>query len=235
MTETVLIQTQPQEDEIVISLTEHKTITHDTVRINLQVNAQRDDKTDETKFRANILTVLNKFIRAQWRFTAVHRQRGQTRFEQVTVHAVTRVPEAENKQLVERANAASEQGLELVSPTAIYALPTEKVREINRGLRIALAKQAEVECAEYNAIGSRSYRVALIEFADTPRLQASGATAAMYGSVANNTRASNAYAASPGGGGGGVQEPDVEEGAPELGVSERFWVAAQVTLRANRT
>ena len=236
MPEATLIQTRPEEDEIVISLTEHKSILHDTVRINVTINAQRDEKTKEADFRTKIKAVLSKFIpNTEWRYTAVHRQKGQTRFEQVIINAVTRVPEAENIQLTERANVASEQGMEVVNPQANFAFPTDKIREINSELRVALAKQAEKECAEYNKIrdGKPPYRVALIEFADTPRLQALGGMS-MY--AASNMRASNAYMAAapaPGApGGGGVQEPDVEEGASDLGVQERFWVAAQVTLRA---
>ncbi len=237
--ETVTIQTELQEDEIVISLTEHKTIVHDTVRINVQVNAQRDENTNESQLRELIRSALDRFILgADWRFTSVQRQRGATRFEQVIVYAVTRVTESENKQLVERANAASVPGMELVGPSASYALPTERVRQINRELRIALVKQAHMECAEYNTDRPghlRHYRVALVEFADTPRLQINGGTAAMYGSSANNARASSVYSVSTSSPhGGGVQEPDLEEGAADLAVSERFWVAAQVTLRAKR-
>jgi hypothetical protein len=238
MPETVIIQTPTDQDEIVISLTEHKSVTHDTVRINVTVNAQRDSTASETDFRNKIRAVLGNFIpSAEWRFTSVNRQRGQTRFEQVVVSAVTRVKESENVQLAERANSASEQGMEIVGPQAHFAFTTERVREINRELRIALVKQAQEECNEYNK--SRGdyppYRVALIEFADTPRLRAAGDTSGMY--ATQNLRASAAYAqsnAAGSAGGGGVTEPDVEEGSSELGVQERFWVAAQVILRANR-
>src|ERR1044071_3850993 len=151
MPETVIIQTPTDQDEIVISLTEHKSVTHDTVRINVTVNAQRDSTASETDFRNKIRAVLGNFIpSAEWRFTSVNRQRGQTRFEQVVVSAVTRVKESENVQLAERANSASEQGMEIVGPQAHFACTTERVREINRELRIALVKQAQEECNEYN-------------------------------------------------------------------------------------
>ncbi len=130
--------------------------------------------------------------------------------------------------------------MEVVNPQANFAFPTDKIREINRELRISLAKQAELECAEYNTIrnGKPPYRVALIEFADTPRLRQYGGMDMYDNRPTSNLRASAAYAqsaATPGApGGGGVQEPDVEEGASDLGVQERFWVAAQVTLRAQQ-
>jgi hypothetical protein len=228
----MIITTPPQEDEIVLSLIEQKTVTHDTVRINVTVAAQRDAETDETELRQRIRAVLRKFIEGEWRFTGVQRLQGQTRFEIVNVQAVVRASESENRQLAERAKAVSQQGLELVNPLATYALPVAKVREINRDLRVALAAQAAAECALYNknVRPSGLYRVAVIEFADTWRLNAPSALGA-----AQTIRASSAYATAnnvytPSGGSGA--EPDVEEGGADLGVSERFWVAAQVTLRA---
>jgi hypothetical protein len=226
----MIITTPPQEDEIVLSLIEQKTVTHDTVRINVTVAAQRDAETDETELRQRIRAILRKFIEGEWRFTGVQRLQGQTRFEIVNVQAVVRASESENRQLAERAKAVSQQGLELVNPLATYALPVAKVREINRDLRVALAAQAAAECALYNKnVGpSGLYRVAVIEFADTWRLNAPPG-----GQAAQTMRASSAYANNvytPSGGSGA--EPDVEEGGADLGVSERFWVAAQVTLRA---
>jgi len=224
----------PPDDEIVLSLVEQKMVTHETVRITVQVVAQRATNASEDEMRFKIKDALQRFINADWRFTNVARQRGQTRFEQITVQALARVPERENVQLNERADNVSEQGLELISPTATYSLPFDKVQEINRDLRLALAKQAQAECDAYNAQKpGRTYRVGLIEFADTPRLNA--------GQTAQNLRAGNAYrnsAISPSvyavAQTAGLDEDEPDEGAPDLGVTERFWVAAQVTLKADR-
>lgn len=229
--------TQPQDDEIVLSLITQKMVTHDTVRLQITVSAQRGPETDEKTLRTQIAAALRNFINADWRYIGVSRNRGQTRFENVVVTAIARVPEAENKDLVERASAVSKPGLELVNPIAAYALPFDEVRRINSDLRLALVKLADEECGKHNdAQAARRYRVGLIEFADTPRIQGLGGDFTGQFSSANNMRASSAYAGTtyPGSTTAGVGEVDTEEGAKDLGVSERFWVAAQVTLRAAR-
>jgi hypothetical protein len=222
MPETLVIP-QQEEDEIVLSLVENKMITHESVRITVTVNAQRDDATSEEAMRTNIKAALRKFVNAEWRFLGVGRQRGKTRFEDVTVSAVARVPESENKQLLDRTNAVSIQGLELTNPVAAYALPFDKVQEVNRELRVALVEQARNECEEYNKNKSgNKYRVASIEFADTPRQGG--------GMRASGVYASNIVPSGSGGQAGGVV--DEIEGSPDLGVTERFLVSAQVILRA---
>jgi hypothetical protein len=217
---------QRQDNEIVISLVEQQMVVHDTARIAVNVHAQRDENTNEATMRAAIKTALQKFIVADWRFLSVNRQRGQSRFEVIAVTALARVPEAENVQLVERANAASSTDIQLVSPSAVYALPFDKVQQINRDLRVKLVEQARTECERYNKVSGGHYRVAEVIFADTPRA----------GANAEVMRAGRAYAQNVGSGSYTVSapssEPEAEEGAPDLGVTERFWVAAQVTLRA---
>lgn len=220
----------PVDDEIILSLVEQKHVVHETVRITVTVSAQRDEKTNEADLRRSIRAALRAFINTEsWRFLGVQRQRGQSRFEQVIVAAIARVPESENVQLSEKADAASTPELQLLNAQATYALPFDQVQAINRELRVKLVERAKAECALYNEgrPGGTEYRLGEVLFADTPRAAAG----------AQDMRAGRAYAAAAAGGqysnapGGGAEDA-AEEGAPDLGVTERFWVAAQVTLKA---
>jgi hypothetical protein len=226
----------PQEDEIVISLVDQKLIVHDTVRIQITVVAQRDPETPEETVRSNIRQALGRFIPANWRFASVTRNRGPTRFEQVSVVAVCRATESENQQLDERAARVSTTDIQLMNPQASFALPFEEVQKVNRELRIKLTKQAKAECDAYNAAGlGTTYRIGEIVFADTPR--AGGAADMRAGTAyARQNVAQMAYAgATAPGAPGGVDLDVADTGPSDLGVTERFWVAAQVTLRANKT
>lgn len=229
MAEDFTVLVSKPDDEIVISLVEQKMVVHETVRINVTVAAQRDENTNEDDLRKSVKAALRKFINTEWRFISVGRQRGRSRFEDVVVQAIARVPESENVQLAERADAVSTPTVQLIQPAATYALPFDKVQEINQGLRAALVEQAAKELALYNKVGRGTYRIGEIVFADTPR--ASGGAQNMragraYSNNATVSAASGQYSATGGG------EPDTEEGAPDLGVTERFWVAAQVTFRS---
>lgn len=217
-----------RDDEIILSLVEQKAVLHDTVRIAVTVNAQRDVTTNEADMRTAIKATLQRFIQTDWRFIGVQRSRGQSRFEIVTVSAIARVPESENVQLIERANAAATTEIQLTGPVASYSLPFDKVQEINRDLRVALVAQARAECERLNKGNTGSqYRVGEIIFADTP--VASGRAQNMRAGQTYANASASAYMASSSGPGEGDEG---DEGAPDLGVTERFWVAAQVTMRA---
>lgn len=230
MVDTSMVLVNNPEDEIVLSLVEQRMITHETVRIMVQVNAQRDEKTDEATMRASIKTILSKFIDADWRFTSVQRNKGQSRFENVVVQAIARVPEAQNVQLHELAAAASAADIQLINPVAQYALPFDEVQAINLSLRLALFARARMECAEYNKIGENTYRLGEVVFADTPKA-ASASQNMRAGNAYAHGQFSNSNAIASGGGYGDDENEGADEGAPDLGVTERFWVAAQVTLR----
>lgn len=226
----------PTGDEIVLSLTEQQTVVHETVRIAVSVGAERDRGTSEKVLRQSIKDTLRQFIDTEWRFARIERSRGTAGFEKITATAVCRAVESENVQLDERAEACSTTQVRLVGPLASYALPFDQVQKINSDLRVKLAKQAARECAAYNSanLGADLYRVGLIEFSDT--LRAGGAQAAQQmraGNSYGNNLAASAYI--------GVTAETPEEaldaadtGSTDLGVTERYRVYAQVTLRSNR-
>lgn len=230
----------PADDEIVLSLVDQKLIVHSTVRIQISVVAQRDPETPEDTIRNTIRQALDKFISANWRFASVTRNRGPTRFEQVNVIAVCRAPEAENQQLDERASRVSTTDVQLMGPQASFALPFDEVQEANRELRIKLVKKAKAECDAYNAVNlGRTYRIGEIIFADTPRAAGAADMRAgnTYARQTNMAMANMAYTSASQGGAppGGVDLDVADTGPSDLGVTERYWVAAQVTLRANKS
>jgi hypothetical protein len=227
--ETAVFNIPPQDDEIVLNLVDQELIVHKTVRIQVQVIALRDPNTKEEEMRAKIKTALQQFVAADWRFAKVTRSRTQTRFEQIAVAAVCRAPESEHVQLDERAAMISTTDIQLIGPVGSYALPFEEVQAVNQRLRVKLTKQAQAECKAHSEAVGIEYRIGSIVFSDTPR----------GGGMAANMRAGSTYAANTAhmqynAPTGAVDLEAADTGATDLAETERYWVAAEVTLRASR-
>lgn len=230
------------QDEITITLKAQKIVVHETVRVNVTINAQVDPEQSESGFRTEIHSSLRKFIDTEWKIQSIQRFKGTGKFEQVTVMATARVPEHENSKLVERANAITRMGFELSNPTVDYSLTFDEVQEVNRELRQILFLNAIEECHSYNTTliktnmgGYANFRVSDSQF-NTGNLHQNISKA-----FNNAYNVASMGATVPVGGAGAFtdQETDAcspgDGGSSDLNVSTRFEMTGTFILRAVRS
>lgn len=227
---------QKIQDDITIVLQAQKIIVHDTVRVNVSIQAQVDPAQSEADFRSEIQKTLHNFIDADWKVQSIQRSKGTSKFESVYVQATARVPERENYQLTDRANLVSRVGFELVGPSVDYSLSFDEVQKINRELRLNLIQSALEECKAineaFNKIGHLrrhiEYRVSSTKF-DNGNNQVSRPLAATAYNMTNVT------AAMPMGGAVGNEygaELEAASAVPvDVNVSTRFSMVGYFTLR----
>jgi len=223
---------QKFQDEIELTLNAQKIVVHDNVRVNVSISAQVDPTQGESEFRIEIQNTLKGFIDADWKIQSIQRSKGTGKYESVYVQATARVPERENYQLTDRANAVSRIGFELVNPNVDYSLSFDEIQDINRVLRLTLIANALFECnlvnAAYKNSGARRpavFRVSSSNFNNNPAV----------GNMGHMVRAQGLSPMSPVGGGGSYgMEADAASPMPQMdvNVSTRFSMVGNFTLRA---
>jgi hypothetical protein len=229
------------QDDITLVLQAQKIIVHDTVRVNVSISAQVDPTQAESEFRGEIQKTLRKFIEADWKIQAIHRSKGTSKYEMVTVQATARVPERENYQLTDRANAVSRIGFELLAPTVDYSLSFDEIQKINRELRLSLINQALEECRAitdaYTKAGYKhyEYRVSSTRFDNGSTQQATPPIRAYAANITSSPLGGSVTSGTP----LPVQaynEELVADAAPEpqmdVNVSTRFSMVGYFTLRS---
>lgn len=227
----------PYQDEITITLQTQKTITHETVRISVTVQAQVAPDQSETDFRKQVQRTLREFVPGEWKIQSVQRGKGN-QFENVIVRAIVRVSEKEDYQLEARATKVSKIGFELVGPRAEYELTFDEIQAVNAELRLTLIKQALSECDNFNeAFADAGYNETEYRISST-RFDAGNVM-----NMANNrmpiAHAMIASSASPSPMGGGMMptyqdfEEGVEsDGSQDMGVTTRFSMVGTFVLRS---
>ncbi len=228
------------QDDITLVLRAQKIIVHETVRVNVGINAQIDQSTNESDFRAELQATLKKFIDTDWKIQSIQRFKGTNRYETVSVAATARVQETENYQLQERATILSRIGFELINPQVDYSLTFDEIQKVNEELRLSLLTKALSETAAINkAFNENStpdtrqiFRVSSTRF-DNGDAAASNVTKS-YASNASNATALAVYQVT----GSSVMEDDDElvgcaaPGEPlDLNVSTRFSMTGTFVLR----
>jgi hypothetical protein len=153
------------QDTISFSLTEESTVSSDTVKISVPVNAIVQNGQSEDELRVTIKDTLKKFIKADWNFGATQRHEIQIGIERCTVTATCRVNERENYSLKERARQVSIPGhIELGDPSPDYSMPNHKLQEAEQELRVRLLKKAKDHAAALSEVVGIDYRLAEISF-----------------------------------------------------------------------
>lgn len=153
------------QDTLSFDLTEETTLTSDTVKIAVPVNAIVQPDQTEDQLRQSIKESLRRFIASDWNFGAIKRQEIQIGVERCTLTATTRVHERENHNLKERARQVSIKGsLELGEPVPDYTMPNGKIQEGHAELRLALLNRVKAHAAALSGAAERVYRISKMAF-----------------------------------------------------------------------
>jgi hypothetical protein len=207
--------TEAVQDILSFNLRTDTVVSSETVKLIVQIATQSSSGTSEEELRAEIGSVLTKFVpTAKWEFSNLTRNKDVTGYERISLVASTRVPETENHKLDERAEEASRQGLRIVSVQVDSTIPGPILRAADRKLRSTLLKEAMEELDEINKLTKLTYRLGTIEFGDTnDPVFRKDASIMAYASTAN---------AAPMGAAGG--------GAPSLGNTQKVSMTAAIQL-----
>lgn len=218
-------------------------VTHETVRINVAIQAQIAPDQEDSDFRKQVHSTLRKFVNGEWKIQSINRQKGN-QFEGVQVRATVRVSEKEDYQLEARAAKVSKIGFELISPHAAYELTFDQIQEVNAKLRLTLIKSALIECTSYNiafkdaSFGNPKYRISSSRF-DTGNTLNTGnsrnngfgavnaiMTSASPSPLGGSTMGSTAYQQEM------TDEKTSDDGSVDMGVSTRFSMVGYFVLRS---
>lgn len=230
------------QDDITITLQTQKTVVHETVRINVSIQAQVDPAQSEPEFRREVHSALRGFINGEWKIQNIHRAKGN-QFESVGVNATVRVSDSENYQLEGRAQKINRIGFELVNPRAEYELTFDEIQAVNQELRLVLVKKALDECAAYNAshrengFASQKYRISSSRFDNGNATSASNRSNVTPGVFIAASATASPYGGSISNATIPYQQEDPaassqDDGATDMGVSTRFTMTGTFVLRS---
>jgi hypothetical protein len=181
-------------DTIDFVLSMERPITNKTVRMTVQVSAMVGGRSED-EVRKEIHEALSSLVDTKWNLGDIRRT-AYVGDELLSLKAVTRVDERENRDLENRARKISKRGLMLSTPQVEYSFPMDEVEQARSDMRLALLTKAHEEAARVNkAVGKDAknpYRVG--HFATTEsdedlasRVSNKGLTvAARYGSTSND-------------------------------------------------
>jgi hypothetical protein len=145
-----------------------KSLAQETVRISVRVLAiVRGSDRDSDALERRIHAALGDFIAAPWRLSRIERKAEAAGYERVLLNAMTRVPAAENHNLVERASAASREGLKLDEPVVSYGLSSDKIGEVVDELRLAALARVQTQVEKINRQTGRAWRIGDVLFGAT--------------------------------------------------------------------
>ena len=200
------------QDTIDFPLVAEKTVTNDTVKITVSVNALITGQAED-ELRAEIHSRLKQLIDEDWHLSNITREKDPSGFERLCIIASLRVNETENNNLETRVEAASRQGLTIAIEDIDTNIPNKIIDEAQAELRKMILKKAIEECGVMSGISGLKYRVHSLKFG------------AFQNHSVNNNFSNVAYAqatiaAAPSGGGG----------VPSLGTSAKLALQANVTL-----
>jgi hypothetical protein len=142
-----------------------KSLAQETVRVSVRVLAiVRGSDRDSDALERRIHAALDDFIAAPWRLSRIERKAEAAGYERVLLNAVTRVPAAENHNLVERAGAASREGLKLDEPVVSYGLSSDKIGEVVDELRLAALARVQTQVEKISRQTGRAWRIGDVLF-----------------------------------------------------------------------
>ena len=144
------ITVRPAQDTIEFVLSAERPITNETVRMTVGISAKVGDADEET-IRRQIHDALGTLVNVRWNLSNIRRQADGLRDEIISVTAVTRVPEKENRDLANRARALCRRGFTVNTPTVTYNFPIDEVEKNRSELRVQLLSAAVSEMQKINA------------------------------------------------------------------------------------
>lgn len=166
-------------DQINFQLRADKTVTSDTVKVIVTINALVEGETTETVLRQDIKAGLAKFIAAEWQINVIERTSDESGYEKALLRATARVSERENYNLENRAKDVSRKGLQFGQVKVDTSIPAPLLEAAEKELRLKLLMEAYEEAAELSKAAKRDYRVQAINYQNVgdPYARKSAATA----------------------------------------------------------
>ena len=153
------------DDSILYRVRIERELPRDQIGIKLAVTAAlptKDTRADTTRQR--VLEVLNTLIAAKWELKDLGRTVAESGVTYENLIAKTRVSMEEDRQLEQRASAASRSGLALSEIQTDYTLPIETMDQVCSELRMEALRQIEREVEETSRVTGRNWRIGKIAF-----------------------------------------------------------------------
>lgn len=203
------------DDTLTFKLHTKRTEVQETVQVSVSVTALvQPAQNNPDVLDAQIRDALQRFIRADWVFSAIRREGETLGYERLRLSATARTSHVEIYNLKERARSAGREGLELGEPHVNYRLPSAKVSEVNDEMRLQLLEDLMRQIPLLNKATGREWRIGNIYF---------GARKADIDPQARFSK-------------GGYREESDDDVGSDVGLTggERFSLLAEVTLRSAR-
>ena len=151
-------------DTINFQLRDDKTVTSDTVKVIVVINALVEGETTEAQLRIDIKKSLLAFIDAEWQISGIDRAADTSGYEKVTLRATARVNERENYNLENRARDVSRKGLQFTNVQIDSTIPNHLLDAAEKELRSKLLGLAVEEAKALSQVAGREYRVQTINY-----------------------------------------------------------------------
>ncbi len=151
-------------DTLNFQLRDDKTVTSDTVKVIVIINALVEGETTEAALRIDIKKSLTAFIDAEWQINGIERTSDTSGYEKVSLRATARVNERENYNLDNRAKDVSRKGLQFTSVQIDSTIPAHLLDAAEKELRSKLLAAAVAEAKELSEVAGREYRVQQIAY-----------------------------------------------------------------------
>lgn len=135
-------------DIIAFTLKGEQAIKNETVRMTVSILAQVAGR-KEDDVRREIHDALERLIKTRWNLSNIQRT-AHIGDEVISLTAVARVAEAENRDLENRVRAISKRGLTVNTPQVNYSFPLDEVEKKRGELRLALLSEATKHLAAFN-------------------------------------------------------------------------------------
>jgi hypothetical protein len=197
-------------DTLSFRLLVERSVPQEDIKISVPVTVllSKEDS-DGARLSSSVREAMNQFMQAEWSMSNVQRDFDATGFERLTLTAHARVSVDENRNLHDRALAASRPGLMLARPTVSYALPPRKVSSVLEALRLEALADITRQLGAIGQATGRAWRLGHVQFGEDPRSD--------YRLTLKGARRNSG------------DEEDAEE---FLAGSERITLAVDVTLKA---
>ena len=154
-------------DIVVLTSSKEAWVETDTPKVVVSINAAFEEK-GAAGVRKDILTALQKLVKADWRLTHMNRNRGNAGLERWTVTAEARIPDAKATGLYGRAKAVSRTGLQLHINQISYEPSRAELEAAQAKLRATLYTEALKERDRLNAaIPGRNWRIGVVDFTNS--------------------------------------------------------------------
>lgn len=158
-----------EEDTITLKLSAEKTVTNTTAKVLAELTGMITRDRTEAEVKKLIHTVARKLIPTDdWQFANINRTAHPSGYEQITLIASVRVPEAENRALDKRRQEASrpDEGLTITRVSVDLSFPTSLIETTERELRLNVIAKALDEAKVLGDALGRTYRIKTINFDD---------------------------------------------------------------------